>query len=162
MEGMTVGGGFPLVGKATQLGYKYGLSPLIANKYKIGVAQLGAKAIDNTVMRGAKLVLGNKLIAPLTRAGSETLQNAGKFTVNKLVAPLLISGMSGKVVRQLPPFEQWRLQSVTSPNKVKRNLKRVDNILSWFRSYGKQPKDCLLYTSPSPRDRTRSRMPSSA
>ena len=25
-----------------------------------------------------------------------------------------------------------------------------------------QPKDCLLYTSPSPRDRTRSRMPSSA
>ena len=27
--------------------------------------------------------------------------------------------------------------------------------------YG-NPKDCLLYTSPSPRDRTRSRMPSSA
>ena len=25
-----------------------------------------------------------------------------------------------------------------------------------------QPKPCLLYTSPSPRDRTRSRMPSSA
>ena len=25
-----------------------------------------------------------------------------------------------------------------------------------------QPGDCLLYTSPSPRDRTRSRMPSSA
>ena len=25
-----------------------------------------------------------------------------------------------------------------------------------------QPKTCLLYTSPSPRDRTRSRMPSSA
>ena len=27
---------------------------------------------------------------------------------------------------------------------------------------GSQPNDCLLYTSPSPRDRTRSRMPSSA
>jgi hypothetical protein len=26
----------------------------------------------------------------------------------------------------------------------------------------KQAEDCLLYTSPSPRDRTRSRMPSSA
>ena len=26
----------------------------------------------------------------------------------------------------------------------------------------KQPSNCLLYTSPSPRDRTRSRMPSSA
>ena len=29
-------------------------------------------------------------------------------------------------------------------------------------AYGKQNKICLLYTSPSPRDRTRSRMPSSA
>ena len=29
----------------------------------------------------------------------------------------------------------------------------------WDRAYA---KDCLLYTSPSPRDRTRSRMPSSA
>ena len=27
---------------------------------------------------------------------------------------------------------------------------------------GQIPKGCLLYTSPSPRDRTRSRMPSSA
>ena len=27
---------------------------------------------------------------------------------------------------------------------------------------GEQPNPCLLYTSPSPRDRTRSRMPSSA
>ena len=29
-------------------------------------------------------------------------------------------------------------------------------------SVGRQSKVCLLYTSPSPRDRTRSRMPSSA
>ena len=29
-------------------------------------------------------------------------------------------------------------------------------------SMGRQSKVCLLYTSPSPRDRTRSRMPSSA
>ena len=28
--------------------------------------------------------------------------------------------------------------------------------------YGELERDCLLYTSPSPRDRTRSRMPSSA
>ena len=31
----------------------------------------------------------------------------------------------------------------------------LDNLINWSRS-------CLLYTSPSPRDRTRSRMPSSA
>ena len=33
--------------------------------------------------------------------------------------------------------------------------------LNWVKA-PKQIKDCLLYTSPSPRDRTRSRMPSSA
>ena len=31
-----------------------------------------------------------------------------------------------------------------------------------FLSLCSEPKTCLLYTSPSPRDRTRSRMPSSA
>ena len=60
-EGTLVGGGFPLVGKFTQLGYKYGIAPLLVNKFGVGAAQLGAKAIDNTVMKGAKLLLGNRL-----------------------------------------------------------------------------------------------------
>ena len=34
--------------------------------------------------------------------------------------------------------------------------------ISWLKGVGKQVTICLLYTSPSPRDRTRSRMPSSA
>jgi len=78
-EGALIGGGFPLVGKFTQLGYKYGLSPLLVNKFGIGAAQLGVKAIDKTVMKGAKLVLGNKLVSPLTKAASEGLQNARKI-----------------------------------------------------------------------------------
>ena len=140
-EGTLVGGGFPLVGKFTQLGYKYGLSPLLANKFGIGAAQLGAKGVNATVIKPVQLLLGNKVVAPLTKEVADGLQNASKFTVSKVVAPLLVSGMSGKIVRQLPPFEKWRLQSVTSPNKVNRNIKRIDNFLSWFRSYGKQPKD---------------------
>ena len=36
------------------------------------------------------------------------------------------------------------------------------NVLEAARQLKKKGKDCLLYTSPSPRDRTRSRMPSSA
>ena len=88
-EGALIGGGFPLVGKFTQLGFKYLGKPVMVNKYGVGVAQLGAKAIDKTVMKGAKLVLGNKLVSPLTKAASEGLQNAGKFTVSKLVAPII-------------------------------------------------------------------------
>ena len=53
----------------------------------------------------------------------------------------------------------------------------VQLMMSLYNAYGKKdtvtmnkdkivfmsvPKDCLLYTSPSPRDRTRARMPSSA
>jgi len=145
-EGALIGGGFPLVGKFTQLAYKYGLSPLLVNKFGIGAAQLGAKAIDKTVMKGAKLLLGNRLMAPVTKAGSEALQNAGKFTISKVVAPLLVNAMSGtftksKFVTQLPPFKEWRLKSVTSPDKIDSSLKKIDNVLSWFRSYGKQPKD---------------------
>ena len=145
-EGTLIGGGFPLVGKFTQLGFKYLGKPVMVNKYGVGVAQLGAKAIDNTVMKGAKLVLGNKLVAPLTKAGAETLQKAGKYTISKVVAPLLANAFAGtftksKFVTQLPPFKEWRLKSVTDPRQINKGLKRVDNILSWFRSYGKQPKD---------------------
>ena len=36
-------------------------------------------------------------------------------------------------------------------------------VLEWIEAGGtRTPEGCLLYTSPSPRDRTRSRMPSSA
>ena len=49
--------------------------------------------------------------------------------------------MSRKIVTQLPPFEKWRLKSITSPKIVDRSLKSLDNKLSWFRSYGKAPKD---------------------
>ncbi len=140
-EGTLVGGGFPLVGKFTQLGYKYGIAPLLVNKFGVGAAQLGAKGVNATVIKPVQLLLGNKVVAPLTKEVADGLQKASKFTVSKLVAPMLVSGMSGKIVRQLPLFEKWRLQSVTSPNKVNRNIKRIDNFLSWFRSYGKQPKD---------------------
>jgi len=145
-EGALIGGGFPLIGKFTQLGYKYGLSPLLVNKFGIGAAQLGAKGINATVVKPVELLLGNKLMAPVTKAGAEQLQKAGKFTISKVVAPLLVNAMSGtftkkKFVTQLPPFKEWRLKSVTSPNKIDPSLKKIDNVLSWFRSYGKQPKD---------------------
>jgi len=140
-EGALIGGGFPLVGKFTQLGYKYGLKPLLVNKAGLGAAQLGAKGINKAVVRPVELLLGNKLVAPLTRAGAETLQKAGRYTVGKVVAPVLVNAFAGtftknKFVTQLPPFKDWRLKSVTDPRKINVGLKRVDNILSWFRSYG--------------------------
>ena len=51
--------------------------------------------------------------------------------------------MTNKIVRiwlgLLPPFEQWRLGSVTSRNITERSAKALDNIISGLRSYGKMP-----------------------
>ena len=43
-----------------------------------------------------------------------------------------------------------------------RNADALNKLKEEVVSLGSQGKICLLYTSPSPRDRTRSRMPSSA
>ena len=45
---------------------------------------------------------------------------------------------------------------------VKKTLNFVDSKKDPHEYLKRYLKDCLLYTSPSPRDRTRSRMPSSA
>ena len=56
---------------------------------------------------------------------------------------------------QLFELEQQRFRAYTGlANQV-----YLDN---YWEAQGKKKKICLLYTSPSPRDRTRSRMPSSA
>ena len=72
LEGTTVGGGFPLVGKATQLGYKYFGAPLMVNRFGVGAAQLGAKGINTAIVKPVQLLLGNKVVAPLTRQASRS------------------------------------------------------------------------------------------
>ena len=44
----------------------------------------------------------------------------------------------------------------------KQKLRKIDGRIRYLTKRLEQVKVCLLYTSPSPRDRTRSRMPSSA
>ena len=48
--------------------------------------------------------------------------------------------------------------------QVDAQIKGVKDLVTQLKNFEKISKDnfCLLYTSPSPRDRTRSRMPSSA
>ena len=48
------------------------------------------------------------------------------------------------------------------PNRVRLKLSEPIKSFETFRENVTKDSDCLLYTSPSPRDRTRSRMPSSA
>ena len=135
-EGALVGGGFPIVGKALQLGYKYGLAPFVKTS-----ARLGARGVDNAVFRPISYLGSRPLVEPVVAGSAKIVRNASNFVLTKALAPVIVSTFSGKVVRQLPPFEKWRLQSITSPLKEKRVIKKLDNILSYLRSFGKAPKD---------------------
>ena len=50
----------------------------------------------------------------------------------------------------------------TDPSQLKKEGSDAFNAKNYPVAYAKFSEYCLLYTSPSPRDRTRSRMPSSA
>ena len=66
-------------------------------------------------------------------------------------------------------FEQWkrvsfaqRANNMMEAGKLLRTNREKLSILKTFEMGKPIIQSCLLYTSPSPRDRTRSRMPSSA
>jgi hypothetical protein len=135
-EGALVGFGFPLLGKGIQLGYKFGLAPFVKT-----TASLGAKGINNAVFRPISYIASRESVAPVVAGTAKVIRNATDFTLTKAIAPAIVSTFSGKVVRQLPPFEQWRLKDIASPLREERVIKKLDNILSYIRSFGKAPKD---------------------
>ena len=47
-------------------------------------------------------------------------------------------------------------------NRIEKHPETVNRVIAEGHQIGNHSYSCLLYTSPSPRDRTRSRMPSSA
>ena len=59
-------------------------------------------------------------------------------------------------------FKPENVRIVQGKDKLKSFAKNPGHDRSWCESCGGHVLTCLLYTSPSPRDRTRSRMPSSA
>ena len=135
-EGAIIGFGFPLIGKGMQLGYKYGLAPFVKTS-----ASLGAKGINNAVFRPISYIASRDAVAPVVAGTAKLIRNATDFTLTKAIAPAIVSAFSGKIVRQLPPFEKWRLKDISSPIREERVIKKLDNVLSYLRSFGKAPKD---------------------
>ena len=79
----------------------------------------------------------------------------------------LVIKRSGEFANELatsPADDPLSTQALTARNSVTQPMiAEVGNSYSGFLGRAKTLRDdCLLYTSPSPRDRTRSRMPSSA
>jgi len=127
-EGALVGGLFPLAGKAAQQAYKYAGRPVGEPALRMGFNTIG------TGFKGASWLLARNPVLHSDIARS--LVGSTRYNVKKMLSPWLSKlGYKG-----LPPFKDWRLFQVTSPNKTEARLKRVDNVLSWFRSFGKTPQ----------------------
>ena len=74
--------------------------------------------------------------------------------------PLIICDVSDEFAREDVSFKAFKgktVRAIPAPGAAVQSRSFFDKLNDWARSEG-----CLLYTSPSPRDRTRSRMPSSA
>ena len=129
-EGLIVGGLFPLAGKTLQQAYKIAGRPVGEPIVRTGFRGLGAG------MRGASYLLTKGTTPIIQSQVAQKLAGASKYKIKKLLSPI-----TRKMAKsQLPAYKDWRLLSVTSPRLGERNLKRIDNILSWARSYGKMPQ----------------------
>ena len=68
-----------------------------------------------------------------------------------------------KIIRQDKESDDITVQSFNCYDEAYDLLEEIySDVCCSDADYGDRPYYCLLYTSPSPRDRTRSRMPSSA
>ena len=130
-EGTLVGFGFPLLGKSAQLGYKY-LGPKFVLKTGL---KYGSRGANNVVFRLPSYLLSKVPTNQLVK-GVNKLTTYG---TKKIINPLIKKAFGKNPFEQLPPFEKWRLFSVTSPSRTERNLKRFDNFLAKFRTYGLDP-----------------------
>ena len=126
-EGSIVGGVFPLAGKAFQQTYKYAGRPVGEPMLRMGFNVAGAG------FKGASYLLAKN--PALHSEVARSLVGSTKYGIKKMISP-----MTNKMgLNKLPPFEEWKLFSTTSPQRYKRVLRTVDDVLSVFRSYGKMP-----------------------
>ena len=123
-EGAAIGAGFSLLGKPASLGLKYGLMKPLGLGLKYGVGP---------VVSGASYLLSKDPIVLPTI--SKALKSGTQYSLERILAPVLVGKLPIKT--QLPDFDKWRMFSVNSDDPLKERLKKLDNVLSWFRSVGK-------------------------
>jgi len=126
-EGTMIGGGFPLAAKGLQQTYKY------TARYPLKGTLQATTYGTGKVLGGASYLLAR---TPMVPTVARITRDWSMGALTKGVAPMIVSAMSGKVVKQLPPFKEWRMLSVANPKPELRNVKRLDDFLSYFRSFG--------------------------
>jgi hypothetical protein len=132
-EGAMIGGGFPLVGKVAQLGTKWGVKPVV--KTGVGLTLKGVGKTFNTASFLLARTPGVPAVARATRDWTGAVLE--KAVVPMLTANLRMPTMKNKsLIRQLPPFDKWKLIPETTPDKGLKRLRKFQDFLSYFSSFG--------------------------
>ena len=120
---------------------------------------------DERVIESARMSTGNGF------KGWGTEDNPGDEKLlrylweHKHLTPFEMCGMTLEVQAPIIVFREWHRHRTQSYNEMSGRYTELPNLYyipSEARLRGAKQSTCLLYTSPSPRDRQKSRMPSSA
>ena len=137
-EGTLIGGGFPLLAKTAQLGVKHLAKPVVGKTLNIAGRALGEgwKPGGVTIPGISKMASYDKYVLPTM---AKAIRKTIGYPAEKIISPLIISAFAKtnpiKVAKQLPPFKEWRMQTVTDPNRILAGAKSFDNFLAFFRSF---------------------------
>ena len=136
-EGAIIGGGFPLVGKAVQQVYKHLAKPVIGKTVGITL-----KGTDKTFSLASFLLART----PGVPATAKIVRDWTGAVLTKAVVPTLTRNLrmptkkNKSLIRQLPPFDEWKMIPETTPDKGLKRLKKFSDFLSYFSSFGKNNK----------------------
>ncbi len=140
------------------------IKEIVGEEYVEGVKLLNNKSgeVSDLNVTAVFVAIGHKPNTDLFRSYIE-LDDQGYIVTDKISTKTNIEGKSYKLlIADTEGKHAYGLMNVTTKNDICGN----DGMIFIFKDFGIQTfwnkSTCLLYTSPSPRDRTRSRMPSSA
>ena len=68
------------------------------------------------------------------------------FLGKDIITRAAVTAMGAKpgLVKQLPDFKDWRMFDVNSDDPLKKNLKKIDNVFSFFREAGPRSANQLF------------------
>ena len=145
---------------AESTGMRYDSTPAFMNMLKAvnysppvpRAAQISLPKITRTFDSSTVEYTQEDFIAQL----EEYFRAAGATCNNEMKIMKIKDNSTNRVRRQI---EQYEKSFMAANNNAPPTWA---DISTWFRNFYKVPEICLLYTSPSPRDLSTSRMPSSA
>ena len=144
-EGAIIGAGFTLLGAGLGLftrsvGYGVG----------IGYDALGNLINPFVTLATKTLALDPIVIPSLVKGFRSNADMWGREIGTRVVLPFV--GKGGSIFRQIPEYKDWRRFTVDSTDDLKVGLKRIDNIISYIRSAGKNTAEALFIKGSASRD----------